>query len=118
MGIERCEKCGLEHIEVRDDGDEMADYRCPGNGRTEKVTGRKSLDEALRMIRHEVNNMEQDHAMRKEVMTVMKEQVKDAETTLAFIKGNAGDVRKVHALIDAYLEKWHKTKKEKPYGEG
>jgi hypothetical protein len=116
MGIERCDKCGQEHIEVWDDGDEIADYRCPQNGRTEKITGRKPLDEALRVIRHEVINMEQDRQMRKEVLSVYKEQVKDVETTLAAVRATAGEVLKVHAIIDAYLEKWHKKKVQNDKG--
>ena len=66
MGIERCSKCGQEHIEVRDEGDEMADYQCPQNGRTEKVTGRKPIDEALRVIRYAITYIYLEKQHKKE----------------------------------------------------
>lgn len=81
MGIER-DKYRRE-FEVNDEQDEMADYHRPPPGQ-EKITGRKPLDEALRIIRHEVINMEQDRTIRKEVMTKLKEQLRSAEEVIAF----------------------------------
>jgi hypothetical protein len=108
MGIER-DRFGRE-IEVRDEQDEMADYLRPPPGQ-EVITGRKPLDEALKTIRHELINMEQDRQMRKDILRVYKDQMQDAETTLAAVRVTAGEVLKVHAIIDAYLEKWHKKDK-------
>lgn len=93
MAIEKCDKCGQEY-EINENREEVADYLCPHNGRTEKVTGRKTLDEALRIIRHEVINMEQDRTIRKDVMKTMKEQIKDLEEiATAFHAGETNRAR-------------------------
>lgn len=84
MGIEK-DRFGRE-IEVNDAQDEMADYLRPPPGQ-EKITGRKPLDEALRIIRHEVINMEQDRAIRKEVMRKMKEEIDTLRIDLDWASG-------------------------------
>lgn len=76
MGIEK-DRYGRE-IEINDEQDEMADYLRPPPGQGE-ITGRKPLDNALRVIRHEVINMEQARVMGRETITLLKEQIKALE---------------------------------------